>query len=314
MPLDPDARQMVDLLESIAPVPNAHTVAYEYREGRAADLAERQVEVIPVDQVETFDVEGRGGPVTVRCYRHGSEQGNRPTLLYMHGGGFVTCSIETHDPYCRTLARETGLTIVSIDYRLAPEHPYPAGFEDCLDVLNWAVSDEARRHGIDRSRIIVSGDSAGGALAAALAIWARDNGGPPIIHQLLIYPVTLNDFSTASYAENAEGFYLTQEAMRWFWKQYIGEEEGEVDQFSAPGSASDLSGLPPATIITAGYDPLRDDGAKFAARLEEANVPVVYRDFAGAFHGFAGMFTLDCAQQSLKFIVEQLKAAVAGTT
>ncbi len=310
MPMDSDAEAMMKLLDSMAPLPTAETVAHEYRAERAADLAGREIEVVEIDHVETFDIERDGVQVTVRLYRHGANAEPRPALLYMHGGGFVTCSIDTHDPYCRTLALETGLIVVSVEYRLAPEHPHPAAFEDSRAALQWLASPAAAQKGIDTGSIVVSGDSAGGALAAALCLWARDNDGPAIVHQVLIYPVIDNDFDTASYQENATGYYLTTESMRWYWQQYLGDADADADQFAAPGKASDLSGLPPATIVTAGFDPLRDDGANYARRLKAAGVPVEYRDYDGTFHGFAGIFALESARASFAFIKKRLVDAV----
>ncbi|EHJ61716.1 alpha/beta hydrolase [Novosphingobium pentaromativorans] len=311
MPMDEDARAMMEMLEKMVPLPTSGTDAGAYRAERIAELNAREIELIEVDRVETFSIPRGDGDVTVRLYRHGPGDAVRPTILYMHGGGFVTCSIETHDPYCRTLARETGLSILSIDYRLAPEDRHPAAFEDCRAVLEWAAGPSAAERGIDADRLIVAGDSAGGALAAALCLWARDNAGPAIVHQLLIYPVTNNDFTTASYRDNATGNYLTTESMRWFWEQYLGDADAEADQFAAPGKAADFSGLPSATVITAGYDPLRDDGGNYARELEKAGVPVEYRDFSGTFHGFAGMFMLQSARDALTFIKQRL-GDVAG--
>ena len=307
--MDHDAKEVMDLLSSIAPLPTMATVAADYRARQAASLAARAVPESPVTRVETFEVAGEGGLVRVRLYIDGDDQAPRPTLLFMHGGGFVTCSIDTHDGHCRRLAQETGLAVVSVDYRLAPEHPYPAAFEDCRDVLRWATADETAVRGIDGSRIAVAGDSAGGALAAALCLWARETGGPAIAHQVLIYPVIDNRFDTRSYDENATGYFLTAEAMKWFWRQYLGDEHGDADMFAAPGRAADLAGLPPATIVTADFDPLRDEGAAYAERLEAAGVPVEYRNFQ-AFHGFAGMEALVSARASHAFIVERLKAAM----
>lgn len=311
MPMDADSEAMMKLLEQMAPLPRAGTIAREYRAARAADMAGRKIEVVEIDHVETFDIERCGVQVTVRLYRHGPERGPRPAMLYMHGGGFVTCSIDTHDPYCRMLALETGLVIVSVDYRLAPEHPHPAAFEDSRAALDWISSPAAVQKGIDTGKLIVAGDSAGGALAAALCLWARDADGPAIMHQLLIYPVIDNDFGTSSYRDNATGRYLTTESMRWYWTQYLGDADADADQFAAPGRATDLKGLPAATVITAGYDPLRDDGATYARRLEDAGVPVEYRDYPGTFHGFAGMFNLESARASFAFIKERMAEAAA---
>ena len=309
MVMDPDAADMMAALKRMLPLPSGETIASEYRAGRAAEVAQRQVEIIPVTQVVDFVVMGTGGKVFVRSYRDGGDPSLRPTLIYMHGGGFVTCSIETHDAYCRTLARETGMTILSIDYRLAPEHPFPAGFEDCRDVLLWAASEAARARGVDPNKLIVGGDSAGGAFAAALCLWARDTRGPQIAHQLLVYPVINNDFTTRSYVENGRDYYLTTDAMRWFWRQYLGDENRVADPLATPGRAADLAGLPPATVVTAGYDPLRDEGADYARRLDEAGVPVAYREYPGTFHGFAGIDSLDSARRSRAFIVKRLRQA-----
>ena len=307
--MDQDTKQVMDLLKSMAPLPTNETVPHEYRAQAAAALAARPVEERPVTLVETFDIAGAGGPVRVRLYIDGNDPAPRPTLLYMHGGGFVTCNIDSHDLYCRRLAQETGLAILSVDYRLAPEHPHPAAFEDSRDTLLWVASDKAAERGIDGSRIAVGGDSAGGALAAALCLWARDTGGPAITHQVLIYPVIDNRFTTPSYQENAHDYYLTAEAMQWFWRQYIGDEHREVDVLAAPGRATDLSRLPPATIVTANFDPLRDEAADYARRLEAAGVAVGYRDYP-AFHGFAGMEMIASANESRRYIVARLKTAM----
>jgi acetyl esterase len=307
MPMDADAQQLMEALKVMAPLPKMGDVAEEYRARQAASLAQRAKEVVQIARVETFEVPGEDGPVRVRLFVDGEGAAPKPTLLYMHGGGFVTCSIDTHDAYCRLLAQESGWAVLSVDYRLAPEHPYPAGFHDARDALLWATSDAAATKGIDRSRIAVGGDSAGGAFAAALTLWARDRGGPSIIHQLMIYPVIDNDFTTGSYRDNAHDYYLTTEAMRWFWRQYLGDENAACDVYAAPGRATDLSGLPPATVITAGYDPLRDEAAHYARRLEQAGVPVEYRDYAGTFHGFAGLDMLESARASRAFIVSRLK-------
>jgi len=309
MPMDADALQMLNLLKQMAPLPTAATVAHEYRARQAETQKDRVVVVTEVTRVETFEISGEHGPVRVRLYIDGVDPAPRPALLYMHGGGFVTCSIDTHDGYCRQLAAETGMAVVSVDYRLAPEYPFPIPFDDCRDALLWTSGPEAAAKGIDTAWIAVAGDSAGGAIAAALCLWARDRSEPAIAHQLLIYPVINNDFTTASYHDNGIDYFLTREAMRWFWTQYLGDCDAPADALAAPGRAADLAGLPPATVITAGYDPLRDEGAAYAERLAQAGVEVAYRDFPGTFHGFAGMDMLQSGRDSRAFIVGRLKQA-----
>jgi acetyl esterase len=212
-------------------------------------------------------------------------------LVYFHGGGWVIGSIETHDALCRELTMEAGVVVVSVEYRLAPEHKFPAAADDAYAAVRW-VAQHAAELGIDPARIGVGGDSAGGNLAAVVALQARDLGGPPLALQLLIYPITCDDLGTPSYVENAEGYMLTRADMAWFWSQYLSDPAQGDDPRVSPLRAGDLSGLPPAFILTAEYDPLRDEAEAYAARLEQAGVPVRMRRYDGMIHGFLRRLTL----------------------
>jgi acetyl esterase len=210
-----------------------------------------------------------------------------PCLVFFHGGGWVIGDLESHDVVCRTLAHEGALIVISIDYRLAPEHKFPAAVDDAIAAATW-IADSAKSLGIDAARLSVGGDSAGGNLAAVVALAARDGNGPNIAGQVLIYPAT--DFSRKhpSHHEPETSILLTHSAIGWFMNHYIGG--GDINDWRAsPARAETLAGLPPAYVLTAGADPLRDEGDEYAARLKEAGVPVTYRHFPGQFHGFFTM-------------------------
>lgn len=237
---------------------------------------------------------------------------NPPLVVFYHGGGWVIGTIETHDGTCRALARASGAAVLSVGYRLAPEAPFPAPLDDCVEALGWAHANAASL-GVDGSRLAVAGDSAGGNLAAAVAIRARDAGGPALRHQLLIYPVTDADFSSPSYVENGSGaVFLSTDMMQWFWRQYVGElPQGHIDGVTVL-THGDLAGLPPATVITAEYDPLRDEGMAYAKRLAEAGVAVEAEIAPGMIHGFFSMF--EAVPDAMPYIDRagaRLKAAFA---
>jgi acetyl esterase len=222
----------------------------------------------------------------------------------------VIGSLETHDGSCRELANRVGCVVVSVDYRLAPEHRYPAAAEDCFAATNW-VAENAAALGVDPKRIAIGGDSAGGNLAAAVALMARDRSGPALRHQLLIYPVTDADFTCASYRENAEGYLLTTKAMEWFWGHYVPDAVLRKEAYAAPLQAKDLAGLPPAFVITAEYDPLRDEGEAYAKRLQQAGVRTTLRRYDGAIHGFFAMGLLaEVARTAVADAVAALRSAL----
>jgi len=264
-----------------------------------------------VAAVKDLEIPGPAGGIPVRVYRP-SERSDLPVLVYFHGGGWAICGLETHDVTCRQLANGAGCVVVSVDYRLAPAPRFPAAPEDCFAALGW-VAQNAAAIGADPTRIAIGGDSAGGNLAAVVALMARDRSGPRLCHQLMIYPVTDHAFDTPSYRENAEGPLLTRETMRAFWKLYLAGEPDGKNPYASPLRAADLSGLPPAHVITAEYDPLRDEGEAYASRLAAAGVPVVVRRYDGMVHGFVGFSDLiDRARDAMADVVRELQRGFAS--
>jgi acetyl esterase len=232
-------------------------------------------------------------------------------LVYFHGGGWVIGNPDTHDNLCKALANRSSARVVSVDYRLAPEHRFPAAPEDCYAATCW-VAERGAEIGVDGARLAVAGDSAGGNLATVVALMARDRGGPRLRHQVLIYPVTDCDFDTPSYRDNAEGYLLTRDAMRWFWDHYLPDPDLRTNPYAAPLRAEKLAGLPPATVLTAEYDPLRDEGEAYAARLREAGVPVEATRHHGQIHGFVQLLDVfDAARRAVDELGLALRRALA---
>ena len=242
-----------------------------------------------VARVVNRDMQGPGGSLGLRIYTpHGTPHGVGPfpLMVFFHGSGFVVCSLDTHDGMCRNLCAGSGCVVVSVDYRLAPEHKFPAAPEDCLAATRWAAANAAAL-GADPGRIVVAGDSAGGNLAAVTALRIRDEGGPRLAGQLLLYPVTDHyDSNMPSMSENAEGYGLTRAGMIWFWNHYLSDPAQGADSHASPLRAADLRGLPPALVVTAEYDPLRDEGEYYAERLRQAGVPAELKRWEGMNHGF----------------------------
>ena len=289
MPLHPDAAAFLAQRESLGVRPvNELSVA----EGR-----EQSIRICPlpgpddvVGHVHDRALPGPNGDIPVRIYVPAGvteEQHPLPVIVYFHGGGWVIGNLETDDVRCRQLARASNAVVVSVNYRHAPEDRFPAAAEDAYAAVRW-VAENAAEMGEDPQRIAVAGVSAGGNLAAAVALMAKERGGPPLAFQALIVPVTNYSFDTASYGECADGYGLTREAMVWYWRQYLASPEDGDNPFASPLRAADLSGLPPAYVATAEYDPLRDEGDAYALRLREAGVPVVRARFEGMIHGFLG--------------------------
>ncbi len=262
----------------------------------------------PVAHVEDVTIPGPGGPLEARIYRSGAGALEAPPLLlYLHGGGWVMGGIDPVDSPLRALANRSGAVICSLAYRLAPETPFPGPLEDALVALSW-LAGEAPGLGADGERIVVGGDSAGGNLAAAAALSARQGRGPRPAGQILIYPVMDFDFDTASYREHAEGFGLTRESMRWYWDCYA-STEARSDPLAAPLQAADLAGLPPALVISAEHDVLRDEAEAYARRLEAAGVPVTLSRYDGMVHGFFRMAgAVDAGSELIDEIAGWLRA------
>lgn len=283
MPLDPIAKRFLELAAAGGgPAMHLQTPA----EARAAMLAQTAALGRPeaVHAVLDRTIATPAHDLRIRTYRP-ERSGNLQCLVYFHGGGWVIGSIETHDGLCRSIANAAGCVVLSVDYRLAPEHPFPAATEDAFNAVQW-VAENAETLGIDRRRVAVGGDSAGGNLAAVAALMARDRGGPPLAAQLLLYPITDCDLDTASYLAYADGHLLTRDAMAWFFKHYVPEGGSADEPYISPLRAESHRGLPPALIITAECDPLCHEGNAYARHLEAAGVPVQCRCYPGMIHGF----------------------------
>jgi acetyl esterase len=266
------------------------------------------VEEVPAVADHRVPVEG--GEITVRLYAPAGV-GPHPVLVYYHGGGWVIGDLYTHDGLCRSIVNAAGCAVASVDYRLAPEFKFPVAVEDSYAALRW-VAANGPRLGLDSARLAVGGDSAGGNLAAVMALLARDRRGPRILLQVLVYPVTNYDFGPASYTENATGYVLTTEDMRWFWRHYLSREEQGREVTASPFRAKSVADLPPALVMTAGCDPLRDEGDAYAARLRDAGVAVTLSQYPGMFHGFLRMTRiLDQARAALDEIASALRKALA---
>jgi acetyl esterase/lipase len=254
----------------------------------------------------------KGAPdILVRTYDPVRRDNPAPALVFFHGGAFTAGGLETEDLRCREIASRTGMLVVSVDYRLAPEHPFPAGFYDCYDSLVWC-STHADELGVDPVRIAVGGSSAGGALAAAVSLAARDQGGPAIVFQLLLYPVIDDRMSTASMAAFVNTPGWNQPNSVHMWRNYLGAaSDGEVSPYAAPARATDLRDLPPAYVMTVEFDPLRDEGVEYARRLIAAGVPTELHVFPGAFHGFDA--AAPQATLSRRSLTEQCAALAEAT-
>ena len=279
MPLDPD---VAEWLARLAALPELDATQLTPEQTRANYLAAPKPDGDPIARVEDAVVPGPDGPIPVRLYADHHDTGVG-TVAFFHGGGWVVSSIDGHDSLCRRLAKLTGALIVSVEYRLAPEDPFPAGHDDCWAVTKW-LSQHAADFGGDPSRLAVAGDSAGGNLAATVAIRARDEG-VPLALQLLMYPCIDVDYTRPSYSENAQGYFLTAPGMIWYWDQYVPAEH-RSNPYAIPMAATDLTGVAPALVQTAAYDVLRDEGEAYAARLTEAGVPAALVRYPGVVHGF----------------------------
>ncbi len=308
MPLDPQVQTLLETRQGTG-IPPFHTLSVEDARQAMIDCFGTAKHAVPVHRIEDRDIPGPAGPIPIRIYTPAGA-GPFPVLVYFHGGGWVLGSIETHDPMCRELNRAVGCVVVSVDYRLAPEHPFPVPLEDCYAAVCWVARHTAEING-DAQCIAVGGDSAGGNLAAAVTLTARDRGMPLLAYQLLVYPVLDYAFDTDSYRENGDGYVLTKDMMAWFWQHYLRHEDyGRYPQAS-PLRAEHVRGLPSTLLVTAEFDPLRDEGAAYAERLQAAGGQVEYRCYAGMIHGFLGLTSmLDTASQAMAETVATLRGAL----
>lgn len=306
----PQVQQVLDLMsESAVAGLTGRGLAVE--SARATDKWPDQP-TEPVGQVEEFKIEGPDRPIPVRLYQpEDGDDTDRPLVVYYHGGGFTLGDLDNADSTCRSLVNKASCVVVSVDYRLAPEHPFPAGFKDAYAAVSWA-SEQASVLDIDPERIAVAGDSAGGALAAGVSLAARDRDGPSIAHQFLIYPGVRSPVQpvTDSLEENSEGYLLEDDGMEWFIDQYIARPSDLRNEYAFPLLARDLSGLAPATVVTAGFDPLYDEGKRYADRLADAEVPVEHRNYEAMIHGFANMRGfVDAAEDLADYAGDRLATA-----
>ena len=289
MPVDPQIQQVIDALAASDFGPVHEQSPVEARSQYVRMVEARGIAPAPIGAVEDRSIPGPAGDLPVRIYRPDLDAPTLPALVYFHGGGHVIGNLDTHDAVARNLCNGAGCIVVSVDYRLAPEHKFPAAAEDAFAAVEWCAAHGAEI-GIDPRRIAIGGDSAGGNLAAVAALMARDAGGPAIRLQVLVYPVTDYACDTESYRTYADGYgMLDARSMRWFRDHYLRGEADRLDWRAAPLHAGDLTGLPPALVLTAQCDVLHDEGEAYARRLRAAGVDVDYRDSAGMIHAFFTM-------------------------
>jgi acetyl esterase len=289
--LDPDAAAVFRAFQEAGRPPYETVSPAEARELYLKGRVVTNPEPPELKSVQPLAIPSPHGSIPARIYtpmRLRKTNELAPCLVFFHGGGWVIGDLDSHDVVCRKLADEAQLVVISVDYRLAPEHKFPAAVEDAITATRW-IADNSRQLDVDASRLTVGGDSAGGNLAAVVAISARDGNGPDIAGQVLIYPAIDFALTHPSHREPETSILLTHSVIRWFRDHYLTGAADISDWRASPARAGTLIGLPPAYVLTAGADPLRDEGDEYAHRLKEAGVPVTYRTFPGQFHGFFTM-------------------------
>ena len=294
--LDEQVERVLEMVNSI------DFALSDYPPEEARDMMERMADMSTADPVGVDDVhETEADGVPVRVY----EPDDAPaTVVFFHGGGFVVGSLETHDPLCRLLTDRSGLRVVSVDYRLAPEHPFPAAVEDAYEATKWAANEYDGAVG-------VAGDSAGGTLSAVVSLLARDRGMPNVAHQSLLYPATAYDEPMPSRAQNASGYFLEAKDLMWFAAKYVGSDIHARNPYAFPLRACDHSDLPPAHVVTAGYDPLRDEGAEYARVLDETGNDVTHTHYPSVVHGCLNMEgVVDRAYDAVDAVAEEARDAL----
>jgi len=309
--LHPQARALLDLIESRKLPQVWEQTPTDARESYRARRFFTQPDPTDMAEVQALSAEGPHGPIPLRLYRPlPASAGPLPVLVYYHGGGWVIGDLDTHDSLCRDLASASGCTVVSVDYRMGPEHRFPAAVDDCLAATRWVASNAASLN-VDAARLAIGGDSAGGNLAAVVAIAARNEGTLPIAFQLLIYPATVMRRYTHSSNVNGQGLLLTVDSMRYFHDHYIDDDRHDQDWRAAPLLCEDLSKLPPALVLVAGFDPLRDEGLAYAQRLTQAGNKASLISFERQIHGFITMGkVLDEANEAVAICAGALQRAL----
>lgn len=315
MSLDPQAKAVIELVVKSGRPPYHQLSPKEarqmFRETRPASTPTPP----EIGAVKDLVAETPAGSIPLRVYRPAgvAAAAALPVFVYFHGGGWVIGDLETHDVLCRQIAAASGVAVVAVDYRLAPEHKFPAAADDAWAATRWVVA-HASELGVDATRLAVGGDSAGGNLAAVVALMARDHGEPAIALQVLTYPVTDVAAESQSYRDFADGYMLTRESMRWFIAHYLKSPDDARDWRASPLRAPSLTGVAPALIVTAGFDPLRDEGEAYAKRLREAGVQVDYVCYGGMIHGFAPMGRLiDTGNRAVAHTAASLRQALRST-
>ena len=310
--LDPQAKAVIDLVIKSGRPPY-HQLSPKDARQMFRDTRPASTPTPPeIGVVKELTTDGPAGPMPVRLYRpKGVPDSSRlPGFVYFHGGGWVIGDLETHDVLCRQYTAAANIAVVSIDYRLAPEHKFPAAVDDAWAATRWVASHGAEL-GIDATRLAVGGDSAGGTLAAVVALLARDHGAPSLALQVLVYPVTDVGAESTTYADFADGFMLTRDSMRWFIAHYLRGKQDADDWRASPLRAKSLAGVAPAVVVTAGFDPLREEGDAYARKLREAGVRVDTISYGGMIHGFAGMGKLiETGNRAVAHVATSLREAL----
>ena len=314
MIVDTRIQEILDFIASRNLPPHYELPPAEGREGMEKARAIFGGDPVELPRVEDRAIPGPAGDVPIRIYAPEAQTPESgaalPVLVFFHGGGWVLGSLDTHDDVCRHFAKLAGCMVIAVDYRLAPEHKFPAAVEDCTAALEW-IAAHGDSLGCDPARLAVGGDSAGGNLAAVMTQLARERGGPTIAFQLLIYPVTARDFSAPSMKAYGEGFLLTKKGMHWFMDHYLNDPSEGEDPRVAPLKAESLVGLPPALVVTVEYDVLRDEGEAYARRLAEAGVAARLVRYDGLIHGFLSMTVAPRTGEVIRELAAQLKKALA---
>ena len=311
MQLDPALAALLASIDQSAGTPVEEMTPDDARAEWKAEMAQVAGPPLPVKKVSEHEAPGPAGPVALRLYEPmGAGAGPLPILVFYHGGGWIRGDLDTHDDVCRYLCHHAGCLVASVDYRLAPEHRFPAALDDCDAATRWVAANAARL-GADPERLAIGGDSAGGNISCGVAFRARERGAPAICFQLLIYPATDLAGESESKRLYSSGYLLN--SMPFYVASYLGPEGDAADPLASPLLAKDLAGLPPACVLTAGFDPLRDEGEAYAGRLREAGVAVDYRCHEGMIHGFVSITGLiGSAEAGLADAAAALRAAFAG--